>query len=426
LSRAVARYLTRHALPDADIADALAGTYCHAVVIPACREPRLAECLDAVVGASIRKTLILCVVNAREDATAETHQTNAETLEKFNSSDRSFSVTQLSSACDLLLINRAQPGRFLSPKRGVGTARRIGSDIALKLWDRGGLTSGWIHSTDADARVPGDYLRSPDAAVGRVIPFHHKTERPALMLYEIGLRLYALGLARATSPYAFQTVGSALAFRCEAYAQVGGFPEREAGEDFYLLNKLAKVGPILRSTSDPIVLVDRDSDRVPFGTGPGARKVQGELKSGLGFRTYDPRSFEALGYWNRQLRLLSQHRDLARIEAEMRQYRPDVWSCLEELDVKKALVNAVENTRKEADLRGRLFRHFDAFRTLRFVHLLRDRVWPLVPWREAVNAAASSDGFDVPESADLRVVSSLIAVTERGQTMRTPRAGLSA
>ena len=398
MSRAVGRYLSRHARIEHHIGAEIPGAYAHAVVIPACREPDLGRCLDAVVAASrSTRALVICVVNAREDAGVDTHRENAATLEQFHCSGRPHALCSLSESCDLLVVNRAEQGRYLAEKRGVGTARRIGADIALKLWERGGLSTGWIHSTDADARVPADYFQSPPDATARVIPFRHRTERTALHLYELSLRLYVLGLARGGSPYAFQTIGSALAFRCEAYAQVGGFPEREAGEDFYLLNKLAKVGPVLRSAADPILLVDRDSDRVPFGTGPGARRVEAARASEGGFRTYDPRSFRALGQWNHQLRRLAIHRAPATVAAEMQRFDPRVWSCLCDLGVEGALEEAVRNTRTERDLRGRLFRSFDAFRTLRFIHLLRDRVWAQVPWREALRGAGEAGSFEVPE-----------------------------
>jgi hypothetical protein len=413
LSRAVDRYLSRHALAEHKIAAEIPGKYEHVVVVPACREPDLSLCFQAIDAASrASQTLVIGVVNAQESATAETHRTNAAALAHFGCAGRAFSLTSLSARCDLLIINRAEAGRFLRPKRGVGTARRIGADIALKLWEGDGLRSDWIHSTDADARVPLDYFQSPKAGVGRVIPFRHDTSRTALLLYEVGLRLYALGLASAASPYAFQTVGSALAFRCEAYAQVGGFPQREAGEDFYLLNKLAKVGPILRSAGDPITLVDRDSDRVPFGTGPGARRVEGNLGLPGGYRTYDARCFLALQHWNYQLRLLAVHRDTAEVKAQMMRFSPAVWSCLRDLGVERALTEAVRNTRKERGLQTRLFCYFDGFRTLRFIHLLRDRLYPLVPWRDALAAAATRDGFEVPDAVGPVASSDLVAAAE--------------
>ena len=63
-----------------------------------------------------------------------------------------------------------------------------------------------------------------------------------------------LGLGFAGSPYAYHSVGSTLAVRAEAYAIVRGVPKRAAGEDFYLLDKLAKVTPIRVLTGEPVAI----------------------------------------------------------------------------------------------------------------------------------------------------------------------------
>ncbi len=77
-----------------------------------------------------------------------------------------------------------------------------------------------------------------------------------------------------------------------------GFPKREAGEDFYLLNKLAKVGTVLELAEGPdneaIRIESRRSDRVPFGTGAAVNRITA-LADPLGeFRFYDPSVFELL------------------------------------------------------------------------------------------------------------------------------------
>ena len=46
--------------------------------------------------------------------------------------------------------------------------------------------------------------------------------------------------------------------------------KRNAGEDFYLLEKLSKVAPLRKLSGAPILLRSRESFRVPFGTGPRA------------------------------------------------------------------------------------------------------------------------------------------------------------
>ena len=52
-----------------------------------------------------------------------------------------------------------------------------------------------------------------------------------------------------------------------------GFPKRNAGEDFYLLNKLAKVGSVHRLAAPAIEIEARVSHRVPFGTGPAIARA---------------------------------------------------------------------------------------------------------------------------------------------------------
>ena len=92
--------------------------------------------------------------------------------------------------------------------------------------------------------------------------------------------------------YGFTTIGSLITVNPEHYAKVRGFPKRDAAEDFYLLNKMAKVGAV-RSIQAPIVEIEaRLSTRVPFGTGPALAKI---LESGIeDYLFYHPMVFEEL------------------------------------------------------------------------------------------------------------------------------------
>src|SRR5262249_38957583 len=144
------------------------------------------------------------------------------------------------------------PHHLLPEGQGVGLARKIGFDLAARLFAAGRLRSPFIHSTDADVRLPEDYFeRAEEGAIAAalVYPFSHRPEEDpvlarAVFLYEISLRYYVLGLAFAGSPHAYHTIGSAFAARASAYVSVRGFPKRDAAEDFYLLSKIAKVGPV--------------------------------------------------------------------------------------------------------------------------------------------------------------------------------------
>ena len=75
----------------------------------------------------------------------------------------------------------------------------------------------------------------------------------------LSLRYYVAGMKYARSHLThFHTIGSTMAVRASYYAKVRGFPKREAGEDFYLLNKLAKVGTVLELEASPELPANRD------------------------------------------------------------------------------------------------------------------------------------------------------------------------
>ncbi|GIR70665.1 MAG: hypothetical protein CM15mP74_19160 [Halieaceae bacterium] len=110
------------------------------------------------------------------------------------------------------------------------------------------------------------------------LPFTHDAAgnpevAAATLIYELKLHHYVLHLQRIGSPYAFYALGSSCVFNSASYAAVRGVPLRSAGEDFYLLNKLAKVGPVHTARDRGVTLESRCSGRTPFGTGPAVSEL---------------------------------------------------------------------------------------------------------------------------------------------------------
>jgi hypothetical protein len=191
----------------------------------------------------------------------------------------------------LMVVNRTGACAL---HQGVGEARKIGADLLLKLQQLGRIKSPWIFSSDADVRPPPNYFEvleeTPQEAVGLHFEFVHHSEpelAPGIMEYEYSLRHYASELAKAGSPYSFLSVGSCLAFRSEAYAMVRGFPKRKAGEDFYLFNKLRKLGSITHPAEPELQIQARAELRTPFGTSAALLDPQ---KS----RVYQTQAFQKL------------------------------------------------------------------------------------------------------------------------------------
>lgn len=411
------KYLERYAEPEARFAVELGETYGAAVAVPLRREDiGFLENLKPAFERAVERPLLIAVVNAQQAADALVHQQNIRLLRELNElltprrvlpevpGTPARAVLGRLGACDVLLVDRASAGRWLPNNQGVGLARRIGSDIAFALHDAGRLRSPWLCSTDADAELPPDYFRelgaialaTPQGArrVALSLPFWHVESGDAAIdrataEYEISLRYYTLGLASVGSPYCHESLGSSLCVLADAYAEVRGFPRRDAAEDFYLLDKLAKLGSVHRPPMSPIRIWSRVSDRVPFGTG---RRVR-DLIEGEQIRLYHPRCFELLGNasWAMRRAVVARSEEtlLATLAAQLDAGTVGaVTTALEELHAVEALRD-ISDASPDARVRERrLSTWFDALRTLRFIHLIEVAAGlPRLPLLEALERA---------------------------------------
>jgi hypothetical protein len=368
----VEKYLDRYADPSArTLADQVRGIHAAALVIPVHDEPE--PILDAPPDA-----LHILVVNATT-AQSRAQRQNRRFLESLSRSD-----------AQRLVIDRSTPPHSLPDGEGVGFARRLGCDVALALWARGQIRSRFLHTTDADARLPKDVFTRASAAAPDVValcyPFVHVAPdggppSRALALYERSLHYYVAGLRYAGSRYAFPTLGSCIAIDAETYARVRGFPRRLAGEDFYLLNKARKLGPVAVLDGAPIRIHERPSARVPFGTGPATARFEQALARGEAPRFYEPQVFSLLREVLFGIDTFARERMMPTFSSTL------IDSVLYDLGAPAAFAEAAEKTRAADVLWRRLHDWFDAFRTLKFLHALRDRALPSVPWTDAVSRA---------------------------------------
>lgn len=355
-----------------------------AVFIPACREWELLPgSIKSLASIAPPKTLLVIVLNARHNAEEETHTENQQVfswLRQFPHEQQEsdlwfFSYPNL----DIYLIDRWTPSFRLGSKQGVGTARALGSEFICTLYAKGMLIHPWIWSTDADARFSSDYLDIPAEKGTCILPYTHtgllrETPPPlALAIYEFSLRYYALALHHAGSPFAYPTIGSTILISIDTYQKSHGFPHRMAGEDFYLLAKASKVAPVTYLKRSPIILLSRESDRVPFGTGQGMASI---AQDGCTKELYHPQIFRELVEW---IHILNTASDKDLVE-KLRTISPDFppLAKLPSLLAQKAKGTRVITRRHE---------WFDAFRTLKWVHYMRDTKWGTIPYQEALKMA---------------------------------------
>lgn len=274
--------------------------------------PAYAESVNDLIGAGSslaeqrQHVLQIWIINCPDNADQQLRRQTQDCLVELLAMSRGLGHCQNLYLQDfgwgqVLLVDRCTDGLALPAKQGVGRARKIGGDLALELWRRGVIKSGWCGFTDADAKLPKDYFprleQIPDDAAAAVFPHFHQPEGDALQRqlvasYQARLNQYVEGLQWAGSPYAYHSIGSTIACNLDSYCGVRGMPVKAAGEDFYFLNKLVKAGKVISLTGAPIVLSGRRSLRVPFGTGPA---IERGMCSGIGSIThYNPISYQLL------------------------------------------------------------------------------------------------------------------------------------
>ncbi len=347
-----------------------------AVVVPACREsaylPATIRSLSANDSDLLAKTCVVVVVNRPRGKVddAETICDNMETIR--------WLLNDAPAGLDTLLVSDNDGNSDLVLDGGVGEARKIGMDIALEMLS--GDPSSFIASLDADTTVEPDYLSSlfgffaSGKADAAVLGYSHRRDAcpaaaEAIETYERYLENYVEGLRRAGSPYAFHTVGSAMAFTAEAYVRAGGMKTRKGGEDFYFLQALWKTASIAEIKKILVHPSGRLSDRVPFGTGPALKKIMAGEKS----LSHDPMVFVSLGKLLSSAEYLCENRIpdimiwLEGLENEAREFLvrnnfPEQWP--------KIARNCPDSVGKRIEA---FHRWFDAFRTLKFIHFCEDR-----------------------------------------------------
>jgi hypothetical protein len=365
------QYLQRYAESETEILPAVSPvkSKTHALVIPAFKEnPAFIERFCAHPNS--RDTLLILVVNEPESSISCAY--NTELLQYIDRrftciSRHSYLSWHAATDLTLLLVNRT--GKYAIPeKQGVGLARKIGVDLACSAIEKGWINNRIVFCSDADAHLPNHYFFNSAAKniSAWIFEFEHSANDTELLaatrIYENCIRYYRDQLEAAGSPYAFHALGSCLAIDINAYAQVRGFPKRAAGEDFYLLNKLSKIGKIERRSESRITIDARISDRVPFGTGPSVSKIMAQRHSKLTAKYYNRRIFSELKS------VLN--------NAENFFYEEETISDISKRALDAARFEHFRHSRQIRDKNKVQFAEqfhlwFDAFQTLKFVRRLR-------------------------------------------------------
>jgi hypothetical protein len=246
------------------------------VAIPCFDEPDLIKSLESLASCTppTSPVTVIIVVNSSDSTSDAILLRNEETIQEVLAWQKEFQPFYRLR----LLHAPALPSKWA----GVGWARKIAMDEAIRCLDCSGMKEGILISFDADSYVVQNYFTSIESAFIKnpgthfvILNFNHPVDDPDLttsmrqgiIQYELYLRYLRNAMQWCGYPHAIHTVGSSFAVKATSYVKQGGMNRRQAGEDFHFLHKivlLGKYGFVHETTVFPAARV---SHRVPFGTG---------------------------------------------------------------------------------------------------------------------------------------------------------------
>ena len=347
------------------------------VVIPSYNEPDITKSLRSLLDCSptLFPVEIIVVVNAPENAPEPVVNQNLETLAQVEY------IASHNTRNDIKIYPVYRPDL---PKKhaGVGFARKIGMDEAVRRFDAIGY-DGIIINFDADSTCNVQYLSEIEKYFnnnpkieGVSIYFEHPLQGSdyspenyrAIVQYELYLRYFVEAQRYVRFPYAYQTIGSAFAVRASVYAAEGGMNRRQAGEDFYFLEKIITRNHYGEINTAQVYPSPRSSNRVPFGTGAAVTKL---CKDNSDYLVYNPIAFEILKqFFLTAINLLDNR-------------KPATVPILEEFLTANSFYSKtdgmIENSASERTFLQRFFTWFDAFRMIKFLNFAHEEFINKVP-----------------------------------------------
>ncbi len=381
------KYLSGYAEPEITLATHITHKcYQHVLVIPVYKESP--DVIERIVAPIKNESLLVILIVNQPDTVSNTQANQALwniVLSHYQSINHSHShqLLSISDNIDLLMIDRFTQEK-IPHKQGVGLARKIGGDIACQLIQQQKLNTDWIHYSDADTHLPSNYFADLDNATGNTqehisaavyaykhIPSGNAPLDDATQRYEQALAYYVNGLKKAGSPYAYHTLGSCIATHANDYCMARGFPKKAGGEDFYLLNKLAKLGKVITLENTVLGIESRHSDRVPFGTGPAVEKILAMDNPDQEYLYYHPQCFTELSALLTHFSLLFDYKKESQAYAHwLKQLSKPLQAALTTLQIERLFAHIDKQINNNEQCIAHCHQWLDGFKTLKLIHLL--------------------------------------------------------
>ena len=352
------------------------------VIVPAYNEPGIAVMLDSLLFCDkpACEVEVIIVVNAPSDANADSIRNNEDCIKNIEG----WKKRNQDCFFQLFSLNIVKPD---FRDWGVGLARKTGMDEAVRRFNRIGKSDGVIVNLDADCLVAKNYLVSLNNELlinsqrsACSIYFEHQRGNDDrldefITWYELHLRYFLQGIKFAGFPFAFHTVGSSIAVKAISYIKAGGMNRRQAGEDFYFIQKLVPAGGYFSLSTTVVYPSARASSRVPFGTGATISRLTADKSVEL--LSYNVQAFKEL------------HSLFSSIESFFMSGDQDVESGYYNLPHGfRSFIDINEWTEKIAELKGntsglqsfrkRFFGWFNMFKIVKYLNLVHQNTFTKV------------------------------------------------
>lgn len=373
------------------------------VVIPCYHEPEILTTLQSIISCTQPKSKVevLVVVNYSESVSDEIKEYNNQTFHTIQEFSKNLDF-------DWITIHPIFAPNLPQKHAGVGLARKTGMDEAIRRFEILNKPEGIIISFDADSTAEKNYfveienyLETHPKCTAANIHFEHplqgnlpQSQYNAIAQYELHLRYYVEALSRINFPFAYHTVGSSFALRANAYCRQGGMNKRQAGEDFYFLQKLFESETIGNITKTKVIPSARISQRVPFGTGYAMfTMMKDDVPTYL---TYTFDSFTKLGeLFSKTSKLYKASKE--EIENIYLSLHISLQSYITKEEFISKIIEIQNNSKTEEGFTKRFFIWFNGFRVFKYLNFAHTEFFAKKPINEAVLDIIPDSSLDIFE-----------------------------
>ena len=352
------------------------------IIIPCYDEPHILNTLNSLWNCMRPKSTVevIIIINSRTTTPKKIIDQNKKTF---------FEITEwikkhYDPSYRFFAINQSD---IHEKNAGAGYARKLAMDEAIKRFEKINKEDGIIVSLDADVELEQNYLTEIERLFQQkpqtnaaIIYYEHPafgsdfetSVYEAIAKYELYLRYYKKTLEYCGFPYPYYTIGSCFAVSVKAYIKQGGMSRKQAGEDFYFLQKIFSLGNIEELNTTCVYPSPRPSDRVIFGTGPVVKSII--ENPDLPYETYNFESFVVLRSFFKTIDQLYKIND-PDLNDLFYQLPLPIADFLMQNDFFMTVKEINKNSSNSRTFRKRFFDWFNAFKIIKYLNYVHEKFY---------------------------------------------------